>query len=419
MLPRHTSYGNNPQPSVESRWATRLSFRVLPLFMQAFESARLSLNEFRVRSGFACTRPRRNDVAEAIATVFWFFTLQHKTGCRTAYALERLFEPSGLRSNAAGERFHSSKWARYRAGLTRPRSVLPAVENKCHGANACLGSPLWPALTARPLKRPQLEALLLRLEPSIRSLVSRRTAATNAGRSTKGDVDSGLAGALERLASLDALAAMVVLLRLAHANGRTAEAFHWGRHVLRTMLLMGSLLRSHGVAQVLFDLIEERVMPMAQHEGLQPGFPAGSYLDLWRLYADALWRIKGRRPDKDTVDPQHFLGQRLLDDRYGYDYFHALNPMRMLADTSFAPASQRLFLKADAWLFIWGQNMLSVGGHRYPPVPAVTGGRDLWATRHGDVFSPAERAGAAFFYGPTPLPLSLRKSHAFFRTILQ
>jgi len=375
--------------------------------MQAVESARLSLNDFRVRSGFAGAQSRRKDVAEAIATVFWFFTLQHKTGCRTAYALERLFEPSGLRSNAAGERFHSSKWARYRAGLTRPRSVLPAVENKCHGANACLGSPLWPALTARLLKRPQLEALLLRLEPSIRSLVSRRTSATGGGRSTTDDVDNGLAGALERLASLDALAAMVVLLRLAHANGRTAEAFQWGRHVLRMMLLMGALLRHRGVAQMLFDLLEERVMPMAQHEGLQPGFPAGSYLDLWRLYADALWRVNSRRPDKDTVDPQHFLGQRLLDDRYGYDYFHALNPMRMLADTSVAPASQQLFLKEDAWLFIWGQNMLSVGGHRYPPVPAVMEGRDLWATRQGDVFSPAERAAAPFVAGQLPWKLTL------------
>ena len=369
--------------------------------MQAVESARLSLKDFRVRSGFAGEQRRRKDIAEAVATVFWFFTLQNKTGCRTAYALERLFEPGGLRTNAEGERFHSSKWARYGAGLTRPRSALPVVETKCHGVNACLGSPLWPALTARPLKRPQLEALLLRLQPSIRSLVSRRTAAIDAGRSTKGDVDSGLAGALERLASLDALAAMVVLLRLAHANGRTAEAFHWGRHVLRTMLLMGSLLRSHGVAQVLFDLIEERVMPMAQHEGLQPGFPAGSYLDLWRLYANALWHIKDRRPVTYTADLQHCLGQRVLDDQYGYDYFHALNPMRMLADTSIAPASRQLFLKTDAWRFIWGHNMLSIGGHRYPPAPAVLEGKDLWATRQGDVFSPAERAGAPFLYGST------------------
>jgi hypothetical protein len=368
--------------------------------MQALESARLSLADFRVRSGFACQLPRRRDVVDAIKTVFWFFSLQCETGCRTAYALERFFDPDMLRTNAAGERFHSSKWARYGAGLNRPRSVLPAVEKTCPGANACLASPLWPALTQRPLKRPQLDALLRRLEPSVRSLVSRRTSAPRrVARPRTDEIDEVLARALERLVSLDALAAMVVLLRLALANGRTAEAFQWGRHVLRMMLLMGAFLRSRGVAQVLFDVIEERVMPMARHEGLQPGFPSGSYLDLWRLYADVLWRIKDRRPDTDTLNLQHVLGQRILDDQYGYDYFHALNPMRMLADTSIAPVAQQLFLKEDVWLFIWGHNMLSIGGHRYPPVPAVMTGLDLWATRKGDVFSSAERAGAPFFFG--------------------
>lgn len=375
--------------------------------MQALESARLSLAEFRVRSGFACQQPRRRDVADAIKTVFWFFSLQCETGCRTAYALERFFEPGMFRTNAAGERFHSSKWARYGAGLNSPRDVLAAVEKKCPHANTCLASPLWPALTERPLKRSQLDALLRRLAPGVRSLVCRRTsAARRVERHTTGAIDEVLARALERLASLDALAAMVVLLRLAHADGRTTEAFRWGHHILRMMLLMGALLRSRGIAQMLFDLIEERVMPMARHEGLQPGFPSGSYLDLCRLYDSALWRIKDRRPDTGAADVQHFLGQRVLDDHYGYDYFYALNPMRRLADTSIAPASQQLFLKTDAWRFVWAHNMLSIGGHRYPPTPAVLDGNDLWATRQGDVFSPAERSAAPFVCGQLPWKLT-------------
>ena len=61
------------------------------------------------------------------------------------------------------------------------------------------------------------------------------------------------------------------------------------------------------------------------------------------------------------------------------------NPIRMAVGKVRAAAKGQLFAAPDVWLFQWAHNMLSVGGHRLPPVPDVHNGRDLWATRQGSL----------------------------------
>lgn len=247
--------------------------------MQAFESACLSLTEFRQRSGFADScesrKRRRRDETDALKTVFWAFSLQTRTGLETAYAMERLFEPSAFRRTASGERFHHNKWSGYVAGLHRPVKVLAAVEALYPGANACLAIPLWAAMTARALTRKQLEALVLPLEPGIQALLRRRGTAPRPPRFPHASIDRDLARALERRRSLDALAAAVIMVRIAHVEGETAAAFEWGRRLIRIALVHADLLYAGGITGALLELLEERVLTLAWHDGARPTFHIG------------------------------------------------------------------------------------------------------------------------------------------------
>jgi hypothetical protein len=355
--------------------------------MQALDSACLSLTEFGQRSGFADSRkslrPRRKDITGALKTVFWAFSLQARTGLMTPYALERFFEPDAFGETTDGDRFHYNKWPGYFAGRHEPVKVLAAVEAKCPGANGCLSSPLWAALTDRPLTRLQLEALILPLEPGVQSLVRRRGPWPHPAHPQGSRFEHRLAEALERRASLDALAAAVILLRIAHAEGATALAFQWGRHVLRIMVMLSELLHEGGVARALLELIEERVLQLARHDGAQPGFPRGTFAEIGRHFASAMRRIDGKPFESMTQAERQAARQSRLGFRAGFDYFYAFNPIRVLADSDAGALGEQVLATPDAWLHTWALNMLAMGGHRDPPPALVRAGEDLWAQQEG------------------------------------
>lgn len=268
--------------------------------MQALESACLSLAEFRQRSGFAAsgetTEKRRTDITVALKTVFWAYSLQHLTGLPAPRALEKHFEPETFRRNKQGEPFNNNKWRHYFAGRHEPTKVLDKVAAKYGHANACLDSPLWTALEPRAWTRSELEGLILPLAPDIQAIIRRRGTDPRPPRFPGMPMDRRLAEALERRASFDALAAAIIMVRIAHVEGESAAAFDWGRYVLRIMLMLSESLHDGGIARPLLELVEERILALAWHEGARPGYPIGCFYQLALHYAQGLRHMSGLAP---------------------------------------------------------------------------------------------------------------------------
>lgn len=352
--------------------------------MQALESACLSLAEFRQRSGFPASResPKASDkdITDALKTVFWAFSLQARTGLASPRALERFFEPETFRKNRDGRPFNNNKWRHYFAGRHVPEVILDKVEARYAGANACLNSPLWPALTLQRLTKRQLEDLVLRLAPDIQAIVRRRGTDPRPRRFPGLTMDRGLASMLERRASLDALAAAVIMVRIAHLEGESAAAFDWGRHVLRILLMLSEQLHDGGIARPLLELVEERVMSLAWHDGARPGYPTGCFYQLALHYARGLRHMKDQPFSEMTEKQRHAAGQWFLDVDYRGDYYYAFNPVRVISAGADAKPSDQQFATPDIWLHTWALNMLSVGGHWEHPPDAVKSGKDLWAS---------------------------------------
>jgi hypothetical protein len=134
-----------------------------------------------------------------------------------------------------------------------------------------------------------------------------------------------LAVELERLASLDALAAEILLLRLSALRGQTRAALYWGKNIWRMMLLLGPCFVEGGIAQALADLVEERIMPMATVRGERVGFPSGSYNSLVWQYVAAIYQVLGLPPG--TPDERlQTTGLDILNGTFGSAYFWMFNP---------------------------------------------------------------------------------------------
>jgi hypothetical protein len=350
--------------------------------VQAIESACLSLAEFRQRSHFPRARETlkqgKNDITDALKAVFWAYSLQELTGSASPRALERLFEPETFRKNAAGQPFNHNKWRHYFAGRHEPIAALDKVAAKFPGANACLESPLWAALTPRPLTRRQLDNLILPLAPDIQAIVRRRGTEPRSPRFPGMSMDRGLAEALERRASFDALAAAIIMVRISHVEGESSAAFDWGRHVLRILLMLSEMLHNGGIARPLLELVEERVLALAWHDGARPGYPAGSFFRLAQHYVQGLGQMhRSWMTRKQRQAP----GQCLLSIEYGWDCFYAFGPLRITVEGAPDRPEDRQFATPDIWLHTWALNMLEIGRHRDAPPDAVVAGLDLWASR--------------------------------------
>lgn len=326
-------------------------------------------------------KPKR-DIPDVLRTVFWAHWVSVVFG-ENYRALERRFAPNSPACRKPNPTF-TNIWLSYLRGQHDPRRILPTVEKARPGINACLRSPLWPALTDKQLTRPQINKLLLQLVPEIRNVVW-------AG-AQNGTAGARQAAMLEQRAQLDALAAEILLLRLAYLDGRHEAAYQWGRSVWRMMVLLGAELTHGGIAQALADLLEERLMPMARLEGVRFGFPPGHYLKVVPKFVLAIYRVANGSPEPKTEQQLLQIGQAILDLKWGFGYFWAFNPVRLLddevqpANISFAAEAEAGFVPEHLNLHRWGLNMQSLGGHCKAPPQAARTGEDLWAIDPDDPY---------------------------------
>lgn len=353
--------------------------------MQAIDSERLSLAEFSLRAGYLDPKKRlrhksRRDIVDALRTVYWYNGVQQAAQIFSARGLERRFEPEAFWVSEHGENLRRNKWGKYRAGRHVPSlPIVARVEAELPGLQRDLNHPLWHMLTVDSMSAHPKEIDFFLLAPEIQQVVRRRGLSPAARRQEKLAADGHVASSLERRASLDALAAIVFLLRNAHVNKNPQAAHEWGRRVYRMLLLIGHELVSRKIALPLFELVEKRVMPFAVLDGCTHHFPATHFLNAVFLLNRFLRRIAGR-PYNLMSERQKFIHRlEILDGKYGYDQQFAFAPVLKASSKPLPPGEpdKRGIIESQN-LFTWAWNMMKTGGHPSLPPDAVWNGTDLW-----------------------------------------
>lgn len=286
--------------------------------------------------------------------------------------LERQLEPAAFGfSKDEGTPFHRNKWRQYRSGRHTPlKTFVTDIDHRCRGSRMEFDHVIWDVLRLGLPAAQHADDWLQRLDPRVQiSIWNKPTKLTTAGRTRPLRLDKRTLEMIERRAGLDALACLTILLREAHETGLAEYAHDLSRWLCRMLLLTGAELFSHGVATALYDFYDELILPLASRQGLYRTYAGISFLHLMERFSRALYHIKGVDPWDLTVEQRWTYQQRILEWRYGWDYFYLFNPIEVPMEQGLPPDSPLVrYWNAQNELRIWGADAgLAQPPERRPP----------------------------------------------------
>ncbi|HEJ3687094.1 hypothetical protein [Pseudomonas aeruginosa] len=311
------------------------------------------------------------DAADILRVRFWYEGVRQRAGMDSAYELEQLFEPESFRRRPKdGKPCHRCKWQRYREGRHTPQNRLAErVNAQLPGAIQELRHPLWDVLKLKPNRSALSEAILQRLMPDVLAVLYEPVGGTQVYWQ-RAPVARTLIARLERIASLDALAALVWLLFEALAQDHRERANNLVRGIYAVLLMLGIWWQERQLADSMMALFAERILPLAAPQYLRFNMSsqdlvkasAGLNLVVYNTdvsqHSDLPWQQRVR------------IMRNLLSGHFGLDVASAFSPVYALAscESQEAPPAVIEQLRLDEQLRAWGWNCILAGrDEAFPP----------------------------------------------------
>lgn len=199
----------------------------------------------------------------SLSVGLWFECLRSRMGLSSAYALGQSISPE--RPGC-----HSNVWVKYAHAEHVPsQATQAAAEARYPGCRMVLCSPVWAALNVHEALGGCGESILMSLSAPVQLEVF-SGASLRAGMFVRRDrrlreITEGLCG----LGTLDSLAALVVMLRVAHEQGRRHDCFALGRALHDCLLLVGQDSPIQLIAEELFWYFSHFVLPFTGCRGVR------------------------------------------------------------------------------------------------------------------------------------------------------
>jgi hypothetical protein len=279
--------------------------------------------------------PRRDDEIDAVRTINWFRTLCEHFGEERPRHIQRALDPDSLSESAYGKKIANSKFKLYAEGKHVPGAMfVEKVDQVVKGSSWALNHVLWSVLREQGSIRKYAKGWVRELVPEIQSIVF---AADNELR-LRGD--RHYLGSLERRASIDALAALTILLKLSIEAGDVEQAWNLAYSIFKVLLIIGPELDELTIAERVFDLYVVRIFSLVSCSGMvidleklgDYHFPETAYL--LEGLADRLRQQHGSYRDRKMPS---FYALRILDGRQ-YNLKDVLQPpIKPLVPTSMSP----------------------------------------------------------------------------------
>lgn len=256
-------------------------------------------------------RQRRHPV-DVFRTKLWFQQLRIVSGAMSTYQMDALVEaPLNLPGPATAVK--KNKWRGYRDGTHTPNDALvSAIDARFPNSSSVLNHSLWKALRLDRPVRAGLDGVPHGLLARIHTTADQQSLRLD-GWSWR------MRRALEREASLDALACWVVLLRAAADAGCSHSAFGFGLSLCRTLLLLAPVLERGEIAAALGAYIEESILPLTAHEGFQHSFGKIGFVNASRHLWRQAWMVDAESNTPRTWQQRADIALDLLYDLYTVD----------------------------------------------------------------------------------------------------
>lgn len=305
-----------------------------------------SLDEFcfraKARNYDPLQKGKYKNVVDALRTVYWFHELKIRNKTRSIYELEKLLEPEAFKVDKYGEKYRHNKWRGYSIGKHTPsQSRILKVDQTNPGTQTIFNHVLWDVLRLDLSATSNAIEWFARIEPEIQILLFSRSNTYKEHR----NLTSQAFEAIERRASLSALACLTIIARKASEEGNSEYAFEVGYRICRMLLLCGREFMCHGVATPIHEFYELFILPLTAHNYLHYCYRTLSYISLIGFMNDRLWHLEGVNPNKLTKSEQLRYEQKILGWNYGFDCLYIFQPEKLVIDPE--------FIKNDVFLRYW------------------------------------------------------------------
>lgn len=214
--------------------------------------------------------PKRDDIY-VISTALWFEMIRSECNLPSPYAVEQHLEPNSIRSRGDGTVSHDNNWAKYAIGRRRPGSArVERVEIKIPGTARLLKHPLWDILRKPSLSALETEVWIRMLDGDVQTILLRKNQQRGPDTTvidriaTKTQLDM-----LKRRAGLDALAALVILVRKATRLGQSEMGLKICDYIYQVLLVTCLFSPFRLLAREIFDCFQRRVFSGVQHNDIE------------------------------------------------------------------------------------------------------------------------------------------------------
>ena len=295
---------------------------------------------------------------DSLRVRIWFGWLQLVSGLTSAYALEKCLVPEGYARGRDGALSHRNRMSRYAQGRHVPRPALvERAEVLFPGGRAFLEHPLWQILDPEKNVVSQAAGWISALDLDVQRLL-RNARPKSAGQvGTRVRVTFTLLERLVRIGSLDALAAIALLLREASIDNNASTMFQCAQSAWRVLLLAGSAWPLFAVLPELAKVSAAALLDQVTYRGEKVAIgdaPIMIYDDILRSHCLRLEDAGKLRPDHASWVRERL---RLFHGELGIDMLFAL--------TMPTVATPELEVDAAAYLRFLHRKILRLQAIRY------------------------------------------------------
>lgn len=303
---------------------------------------------------------------------YWFERLRWRLEAATAYALGKLIQPKTYqKSTRDHDAYHHNLWIRYAKGLVVPGSeTIQAADALVPDSSKDLASAVWEILDLdRPLAG-ESDQWMRRLPPAVQIAVYDRRG-LEAGRYRR---RKSLPKTLEMLecqaANLDGIAALVILLREAHADHELERCFQIGLSLHATLLMACS---GHPVGCIQLALIEyfvRFVFPLTSNGNIALEIDLKEFCELTFRFNCTILQLEDAGLIKAVNCGSTREWRKILHGQFGFDLQFAYAPRLKLDERVACPSeSTRGQVAASRIGKAWGLAALREGRvERFVPV---------------------------------------------------
>lgn len=318
----------------------------------------------------------------------WFEDLRRRTDRISAYAVGKRVTPDTYIDGSDGvAAMHHNQWAKYGRGSRLPEKDTLALAEKAYpGSSRRLTAAAWDILELDSPLGDREVPLLRTLSLDVQEAVFVRASLKGAQEPKRRPLPQVLRS-LHCVAGLDALAALVVMLRAAHEGKRTDEAFAIGRALHSVLLIAATRRPCLMIASELFEFFRLAIFPMANTDAISFDLD----LDEFLAQRNIVCAMKSGLDDTGRFEAElettrleaDVLAGRFGDDlRYGLAAHWVSVPCAAGADNESAA-----FVSAMRTARYWGLDVL-LTGRRERALPPEIQVALLAASRPGSTQSP-------------------------------